>query len=739
MDAGSLIETGLDAGQTDRLKVFVSYSRADVDFADQLVMALEDKGFDPILDRHDIDAAERWKERLGALIFSADTIVFVLTETSAGSPICRWEVEEAARLGKRMIPVTPRSAAGVAPPPQLGDLNYVHFYPEKAIPGSGFYDGVRRLDRALRVDLAWLRQQTTLAERALEWSRAQADDRLLRGAALAEAEGWLARTPSTVHVPPDIRAFLDASALAEKRRTSEAATQLAEREEALKRAEAAAAQVTAANEARVRASRRFRLFAVIALIVGVGLSAFAAIMTLRSMQSAASADKAQKQAEEMTRQASAGYSAAYRNQLAASEAKLNADKNAMTAAERQADVMANEARRMSDEGLHIDAMLLALSADPVGRLLPSQQSEGLAAAREALVLAAADNALVREYPLGGGEQLTGIAAHPSGKTFLLGRYDGGVELWSREGRLLRRLRGHTDYIYDAAFSRDGKRVLTVSQDKTARLWSADGAHLKTFQETSMVTAAAFMPDGRAVTGNELGEIRIWPADEGEPTVLKDTQTTDHSSVTAVLSIEASKDGKKLLAAYVSARVRLWEEGEVSRIYEVNRSSVSGWTTAQFRPDEDAFVVARRGKAAVWLMDPDKDERGQEKPTSEIDELAITARYLRGGRYVIIEGDNGKAQLWNVYDGDRMTDTPSLVRTFDRQQDRDHSLVVVPGTEDVLALAENDSVRLWATAKPYEKHYPGLDVDAVSVSADGTVGLGSDETFYFWPRAGREGT
>ena len=40
------------------MKIFVSYSRVDVAFADQLVVALEDRGFDAIPDQHDIDAAE---------------------------------------------------------------------------------------------------------------------------------------------------------------------------------------------------------------------------------------------------------------------------------------------------------------------------------------------------------------------------------------------------------------------------------------------------------------------------------------------------------------------------------------------------------------------------------------------------------------------------------------------------------------------------------------------------------
>ncbi len=47
------------------LKVFASYSRTDVDFADQLVLALDDKGFATILDRHDMSGGENWRERPG--------------------------------------------------------------------------------------------------------------------------------------------------------------------------------------------------------------------------------------------------------------------------------------------------------------------------------------------------------------------------------------------------------------------------------------------------------------------------------------------------------------------------------------------------------------------------------------------------------------------------------------------------------------------------------------------------
>jgi len=63
----------------------------------------------------------------------------VLSRASATSPICGWEVEEAVRLSKRILPVVCGSLEGSSPPAQLQDLNYIYyFYREPETPGSGF-------------------------------------------------------------------------------------------------------------------------------------------------------------------------------------------------------------------------------------------------------------------------------------------------------------------------------------------------------------------------------------------------------------------------------------------------------------------------------------------------------------------------------------------------------------------------------------------------------------------------
>src|SRR5271166_5308471 len=109
--------------QRGKLNVFISHSRDDLDFADQLDASLQLGGFETTMDRRGISGDEDWKTRLDALIRDADAVVFVLSPSSARSEICAWEVAQAIRLGKRIIPVLCRPLQGAKPPEELADLD----------------------------------------------------------------------------------------------------------------------------------------------------------------------------------------------------------------------------------------------------------------------------------------------------------------------------------------------------------------------------------------------------------------------------------------------------------------------------------------------------------------------------------------------------------------------------------------------------------------------------------------
>ena len=457
-----------------RAKIFISYSSVDGAFAEQLAPALEANGFDPLIDVHGISGAEDWEKRLGDLILIADTVVFVLSPDSVQSPVCQWEVDEATRLNKRIIPVIIRDLEGHKAPQALGSLNYIQFMPSERFPKAGFWTGLNELVEALKTDVGWLRDHTRLTEQAERWhQRARPEELLLRGSELTHFQDWQSARPTGA---PELtllqREFLDLSAEAEQQRERDANAKIAERERLLSEQETLQRE----NEQQSIRMRKFTRYGLVAAV----------IMQLGALIG--------------------GYFAIYGDE---------------TTTEARSNLFAQQARQLNDPKTaeYDKAMLFALMGKPAGefnpwhKLTPKRVKTDRARAQ---LLRGYVNSSLEKTLTGHGDDVNSVAFSPDGRLIVTGSWDATAKIWdAKTGEELKILSGHENTINAASFSPDSRWIVTASGDNTAKIWDVQtGEEINTLNgHTDNVTAASFSPDGRwIVTGSTDTTAKIWELD-----------------------------------------------------------------------------------------------------------------------------------------------------------------------------------------------------------------------------------
>ncbi len=154
--------------------------------------------------------------------------------------------------------------------------------------------------------------------------------------------------------------------------------------------------------------------------------------------------------------------------------------------------------------------------------------------------------------------------------------------------------GHTAAIRETQFSRDGKKIVTVSDDGTAKLWDiATGMLLKdvkAFNDASLATikAARFTPDGNfIVVIYDAGLIMIWDL----TTNREYSQYYKEGYISDTTHIDQfGANGKRTGSIRVGAVLGIHSERnhEISRLYKDDGDGLSGQLI--FRPDVNKIAL-----------------------------------------------------------------------------------------------------------------------------------------------------
>jgi small GTP-binding protein len=157
---------------------------------------------------------------------------------------------------------------------------------------------------------------------------------------------------------------------------------------------------------------------------------------------------------------------------------------------------------------------------------------------------------------GHADSIYRIAWSPDGQRLASPSEDQTIRIWdARGGACVRTLGKYADGVISVAWSPDGQRLAWASWDNTIHLWeSSSGKWLQTLEgHTKRVESLAWSPDGqRLASGSDDKTIRLWDTASGKP-----LQTLKgHSDW--IRSVAWSPNGQRLASASDDNTIRLWE-------------------------------------------------------------------------------------------------------------------------------------------------------------------------------------
>jgi WD40 repeat protein len=366
--------------------------------------------------------------------------------------------------------------------------------------------------------------------------------------------------------------------------------------------------------------------------------------------------------------------------------------------------LARQRRAAGDAGT---ALVLSLEALPHG----TDEVDRPYVPEAELQLDSAWRGLRERLVLGHQAGVTNASFSPDGRRIVTASDDKTARIWDAvTGKPIGApLKGHTGDVLSAAFSPDGRRIVTASDDKTARIWDAASGNeiVSLIGHSGAVTDAAFSSDGKhVITASADKFARVWDASTGKQIGMPLKGHEDPLSGAAF-----SPDGRRIVTASLDQTARVWDAVTGQQIATI-RGHDDAVTSAAFSPDGKRIVTASYDKTArVW----DAATGKQIGIPLKVSDRVFSAAFSPDGKHIITASADNTARIWDALTGEEIAELgghndPVVTATFS------------PNGQRIVTASLDKTARVWdaATGKPIGEPLIGhvSSVTSAAFSPDG---------------------
>jgi WD40 repeat protein/serine/threonine protein kinase len=241
--------------------------------------------------------------------------------------------------------------------------------------------------------------------------------------------------------------------------------------------------------------------------------------------------------------------------------------------------------------------------------------------------------------------------------------------------------GHDGPLESVAFSRDGRRIVSGSADRTARVWDvATGHELLRIQHNDCVRAVELSPDGkRILSACSDGMVTVWDAEKGAKVI----DLVGHNP--RLRSAVFSPDGGRILLAGADSMISIWDaqSGEPVRSWYGHDGTV---LRAVFSADAKCVVSCGQDKCVrIWDAASGNEVKTLRGHEHHVRSVAINPEHTQ----IASASTDETIKLWDAATGDE-------VMTLRGHLDGVRSVAFGPGGKRIVSGSVDATVRVWDT-------------------------------------------